>query len=251
MLEVSAMSRAFGGVQALSKVTFRASPGEVTGIIGPNGAGKSTLLSCLSGWVRPDSGDATFEERSIVGHEPDELARRGIIRTFQNLELLDVSTVQENIALGTRRSVSGGLLAGIVGSRTERRDARDAAQTVRDTAARLGIEHLLHLPLGSLSYGQRKQVELARACAADPRLLLLDEPAAGLDDQEREALAGVIGEVAATGVTVVLVEHAIEMVMALCSSIVVLDFGVVVASGDAAEVRRDPRVIEAYLGRPA
>ena len=251
MLEVTRMSRAFGGVQALTDVSFSARAGEVTGIIGPNGAGKSTLLSSLSGWVQPVSGEATFQGHSIIGVAPDELARRGCIRTFQNLELLADSSVFENIALGTRRSVSGGLLAAIIGGGAARRESQAAADTVRDAAAQLGIEPLLHLPLGGLSYGQRKQVELARAYAAKPSLLLLDEPAAGLDDHERGALVSVIAGVAGDGVTVVLVEHAIEMVMALCASIVVLDFGIVVSSGQPTEVRRDPRVIEAYLGRTA
>lgn len=251
MLEVRKLSRSFGGVQALADVSLSARPGEVTGVIGPNGAGKSTLLSCISGWLLPDSGIATFEGISLLGVPPAELADRGCIRTFQNLELLDESSVHENIGLGTRRTNTTGLVGSLLRTRRARQQLTQADDVIREAAERLGLSALLTMPAGGLSYGQRKQLELARAFAAAPSLLLLDEPAAGLDDFERHKLSTLITAVADQGVTVVLVEHAIEMVMALSSQIVVLDFGAVITQGTPTQVRADPEVIEAYLGRSA
>ncbi|MFP3907428.1 MAG: ABC transporter ATP-binding protein [Acidimicrobiales bacterium] len=247
MLDVDGVTKSFGGVRALVDVSFRAERGQVTGLIGPNGAGKSTLLSCLSGWLRPDSGSVRFDGVELVGASPQELARAGVIRSFQNLQLFDALTVEENLAIGSWRLGRTGLPGALVGSRRSRNERELVATAVEEVAGRLGITAVLGTQAGALPYGTRKKVELARALMAEPELLLLDEPAAGLDDHERDELGAVVAEVASS-VAVVLVEHAIELVLSLSANVVVLDFGAVIASGAPAAVRDHPRVVEAYLG---
>lgn len=247
MLEVQGLSKAFGGVQALSDVTFQAEPRQITGLIGPNGAGKSTLLSCLSGWLAPDAGSVRFNGRELVGASPQDVAAAGVIRTFQNLQLFDGLTVEENLAIGAWRLGRTGLPASLARTKRSRDEQRGVAAAVTEVAERLAIGPALRMEVGALPYGSRKKVELARALMAQPELLLLDEPAAGLDDHERVDLGVVLGDVA-TGVAIVLVEHAMELVLSLCTRVVVLDFGAVIGAGPPAEVRRDPAVVEAYLG---
>lgn len=247
MLELKGVSKSFGGVRALHQVTCRAETGQITGLIGPNGAGKSTLLSCMSGWLRPDEGEIRFNHTTLIGATPQEVAEMGVIRTFQNLQLFDQLSVAENLAVGAWRLGRSGLPGGVLGTKRARTEQRDVRTAVEEVAFRLGIEAVLPTIVNSLPYGTRKKVELARALMANPRLLLLDEPAAGLDDHERGALGDILSDLS-RDVTVVLVEHAIELVLRLSSQVVVLDFGAVVATGEPSEIRTHPRVVEAYLG---
>ncbi|HEY6744808.1 MAG TPA: ABC transporter ATP-binding protein [Mycobacteriales bacterium] len=238
----------FGGVTALDGVSFAVRPGEVCGLIGPNGAGKTTLFDCVSRLTRPRSGRIEFAGHDLLALPAHRVARLGVARTFQHLGLVPSLSVRDNVMLGaqgTGRFLSAGLR--LPGVRKAERALRERADAVLD---RFGLAALAAHPAAGLPYGTLKRVELARALAADPALLMLDEPASGLSHGEVDELAGLIEDVRA-GTTVLLVEHHMGMVMRLSETVVVLDFGKVVATGTPAEVREDPAVLAAYLGTPA
>jgi branched-chain amino acid transport system ATP-binding protein len=238
----------FGGVTALDGVSFVVRPGEVCGLIGPNGAGKTTLFDCVSRLTRPQSGRIELDGHDLLALPAHRVARLGVARTFQHLGLVPSLSVRDNVMLGAQAPVgfvSTGLR--LPGVRKAERALRERADAVLD---RFGLAALAAHPAAGLPYGTLKRVELARALAADPALLMLDEPASGLSHGEVDELAGLIEEVRA-GTTVLLVEHHMGMVMRLSDTVVVLDFGKVVATGTPAEVREDPAVLAAYLGTPA
>lgn len=249
-LEVNGLAVRFGGLRALDDVSFRAEQHHVTGVIGPNGAGKSTLLNALTGWVRAAQGTATVGGTTLFGLQPHEVIGLGVVRSFQNLQLFDGLSVRENLAIGRHHRLRAGLIAGVVGLRSHRRDEAELRIAVDVVAERLGLAAILDRTVSDLPYGHRKKIEIARALIAEPRLLLLDEPAAGLDAHEIELLAATLCELRSDGLTIVLVEHEMGLVMALCDEIVVLDFGRVIATGSPAEIRANQTVRDAYLGSP-
>ncbi|HEY7102711.1 MAG TPA: ABC transporter ATP-binding protein [Mycobacteriales bacterium] len=239
----------FGGVTALAGVSFTVPRGKVCGLIGPNGAGKTTLFDCVSRLTRPKSGRIELAGRDLLALPAHRVAELGVARTFQHLGLVPSLSVRENVMLGAQGAGAGFLPAALrlPGVRSRERRLRARADAVLDRLALAGIA--AH-PAAGLPYGTLKRIELARALAAEPDLLMLDEPASGLSHEEVDELAGVIEDVRAD-MTVLLVEHHMGMVMRLSDTVVVLDFGRVVATGTPAEVREDPAVLAAYLGTPA
>ncbi|HKN96710.1 MAG TPA: ABC transporter ATP-binding protein [Pseudonocardiaceae bacterium] len=247
LLRVDGIRVSFGGLAVLTDVSVDVPESGVLGVIGPNGAGKTTLFNVICGFVRPSSGTMTFDGRPLRGHRPHDVTALGIARTLQGLGLFGRLSVLENVVAGTthlsRTGPLGSLLASPWADRGERR-LRDKAMAA---LTELGIADDAQRPCASLPYGVRKRVALARALVADPKLLLLDEPAAGLSASEMTELAGIIRGLHDT-TSVMLVEHNMDFVMDLCDRIVVLDFGNVIARGTPAEVRADPAVQRAYLG---
>ncbi|MCZ7528796.1 MAG: ABC transporter ATP-binding protein [Acidimicrobiia bacterium] len=243
LLEVSGLSVRYGGVAALRDVDLSVAAGTVTGLIGPNGAGKTTFIDVITGFAPATTGRIVFDGRRIDGLAPHRRARLGLVRTFQTLQLLDELTVRENVLAAAERGPWWAVLPDLV--RPVREGARDRVDRL---LAGLGLEAVGHEVVAELPHGRRKVVAIARALAADPRLLVLDEPAAGLDPQERTGLASTLRVLVDEGVTVVLVDHDMGLVLRVCDTIWVLDFGSVVAHGPPDRVREDPRVVKAYLG---
>jgi branched-chain amino acid transport system ATP-binding protein len=239
----------FGGVTALAGVSFTVPRGTVCGLIGPNGAGKTTLFDCVSRLTRPKSGRIDLAGRDLLALPAHRVAELGVSRTFQHLGLVPSLSVRENVMLGAQGAGIGFLPAALrlPGIRSRERQLRERADAVLD---RLALAGIAARPAAGLPYGTLKRIELARALAAEPDLLMLDEPASGLYHEEVDELAGVIEDVRAD-MTVLLVEHHMGMVMRLSDTVVVLDFGRVVATGTPAQVREDPAVLAAYLGTPA
>jgi branched-chain amino acid transport system ATP-binding protein len=248
MLTISNLSKSFGGVHAVQDVSFTVREGAIHSVIGPNGAGKTTLFNLVSGIYTPSSGSIVFEGENVAGLSPDALARRGVSRTFQNLQVCMNMRAIDNVMVGSHLRLNQNLFASMLGWSSVRR--RDAA--CREEAAGLmefvGVGKYLDAEASQMPYGALKRLEIARALAAKPKLLLLDEPAAGLNHTETGEIEALIRKVARSGVTVLLVEHDMKLVMNLSDHILVLDYGKTLAEGTAAEVRANPAVIAAYLG---
>ncbi len=252
-LAVEGVDLRFGGIHALRGVSFAAAPGQITAVIGPNGAGKTSVFNTISGFYRPAAGRILLGDEDIANVPVSARAARGLARTFQNIALFRGLTVLENIKLGGHHTMKANVFSAmgyLGGARDEEIALREEVE--RKVISFLEIDHIRHQSVDALPYGLQKRVELARALAMRPRVLLLDEPVAGMNREETEDMARYILDVQEEwGVTVLLVEHDMGMVMDISSHIAVLNFGEVIASGTPAEVRRHPQVIEAYLGAEA
>ena len=247
VLEVNGVSVRFGGLTALNGVSLSVAPGEVVGVIGPNGAGKTTLLNVLCGFTRPNEGEVLLNGRRYHHLRPDQLAGLGIARTLQGVGLFDRLSAVENVMVGANCRARAGFLAALLGLPRSSRDERRLRQEAAAALDRVGASEAAGARPGELPYGMRKRVALARAIVAQPKLLLLDEPASGLSEGELAELGRLIRDLAAQ-TSLVIVEHHMDLMMSVCDSLVVLDFGKVISRGSPQQVQADPAVTAAYLG---
>ncbi len=253
ILQVDGLTLAFGGIRALDDVSLAVPRGGITAIIGPNGAGKTSLFNAISGFYRPQAGRVAFDGRDITRLPAHRRAELGLARTFQNVALFRGMSVLDNIRLGGHhRLASGALSAMWYLGRSRDEEMRLRASIEREVIDFLEIDHIRHMPTAALAYGLQKRVELARALAMQPKVLMLDEPVAGMNREETEDIARFVLDICEErGITVLLIEHDMGLVMDISSHVVVLNFGRVIAAGTPAEVRANPAVVEAYLGAKA
>jgi branched-chain amino acid transport system ATP-binding protein len=251
ILRVSGLTKRFGGLTAVDNVSFDVPAGEVFALIGPNGAGKTTMFNCVTGVYKPTLGRVTFLDRDLTGSPPHRAAKAGIARTFQNIRLFEYMSALDNVRLGHHCRMRSKLWDSLFKTPFERREERRITEHSMDLLTLVGLDHHAENYARNLAYGQQRRLEIARALATDPKLLLLDEPAAGFTPQEKVELMELVGTILKRGITVFLIEHDMKVVMQASQRIVVLDHGEKIAEGTPNEVRGNQRVVEAYLGKSA
>ena len=248
MLQVDHLTLKFGGLIANNDVSMQVQEGKITGLIGPNGAGKTTTFNIITGNYRPDSGEVIFDRKDITGRPTHKIVELGIARTFQNIRLFQDMSVLENVLAGCHCRMRAGLFPSLFRTPAQRSEERQAVERAMRELAFVGLDDQYANLAGNLAYGNQRLLEIARALASEPRFLILDEPAGGMNDQETADLMLLIKAIQKRGITILLIEHDMNLVMRVCEKIVVLENGALIAEGTSAEIKRNPRVIEAYLG---
>lgn len=249
LLSLREVTKIFGGLVAVNGVSFDVEEGSIVGLIGPNGAGKTTVFNLITGNYAPDAGDIHFADRSIKGKKPHALVNMGIARTFQSIRLFPTLSVLENVLAGRHCRMGSGLFASMFHTPAQRRDERRAIERAMTELEFVGLTEKYAETAKSLSYGNQRLLEMARALASDPKLLILDEPAGSMNDPETEVLIALIRAIQQRGITVLLIEHDMNLVMRVCEQLLVLEYGGLIAQGNPEAVRNNPKVIEAYLGQ--